>query len=49
VLGFRNQPDAAVRYGPVNHHGEEQGPSIARLNALIEAKLRAAGIDIPRG
>jgi hypothetical protein len=39
---------ATARYGPVNHHREDQGPSIARLNALVEAKLRAAGIDVPQ-
>lgn len=45
--GFQNQSDAASRYGLVNHHREDQEPSIARLNALLEANLRAAGIDIP--
>ncbi|HEY3684653.1 MAG TPA: MerR family transcriptional regulator [Streptosporangiaceae bacterium] len=45
--GFRNRADAASRYGVVNHHREDQGPSIARLNTLVEAKLRAAGIDFP--
>ncbi|MFF0076849.1 MerR family transcriptional regulator [Streptomyces sp. NPDC005494] len=45
--GFRNQSDAAARYGLVNHHREDQGPAIARLNALVEANLRAAGIHIP--
>ncbi|MFC5828892.1 MerR family transcriptional regulator [Nonomuraea insulae] len=45
--GFQNRSDAASRYGLVNHHREDQEPSIARLNALIEANLRAAGIDIP--
>ncbi|MDP9868536.1 MULTISPECIES: MerR family transcriptional regulator [Streptosporangium] len=45
--GFGNQSDAAARYGLVNHHRENQEPSIARLNALVEAELRAAGIDIP--
>ncbi|MCX4902415.1 MerR family transcriptional regulator (plasmid) [Streptomyces sp. NBC_01369] len=45
--GSQNQSDAASRYGLVNHHREDQEPSIARLNALVEANLRAAGIDIP--
>ncbi|MFI6688303.1 MerR family transcriptional regulator [Streptomyces sp. NPDC050485] len=45
--GFQNRSDAASRYGLVNHHREDQAPSIARLNALVEANLRAAGIDIP--
>lgn len=46
--GFRRQSDAASRYGVVNHHREGEEPSIARLNALVEANLRAAGIDVPR-
>ncbi|MFE6839774.1 MerR family transcriptional regulator [Streptomyces sp. NPDC057705] len=45
--GFRNRPDAASRYALVNHHREDQAPSIARLNTLVERNLRAAGIDIP--
>ncbi|MFI9596782.1 MerR family transcriptional regulator [Nonomuraea sp. NPDC052265] len=45
--GLGKQSDAAARYGLVNHHGVAQEPSIARLNALVEAKLRAAGIAIP--
>lgn len=44
---FQNRSDAASRYRLVNHHREDQEPSIARLNALIEANLRAAGVDIP--
>ncbi|AWZ04027.1 MULTISPECIES: MerR family transcriptional regulator [unclassified Streptomyces] len=46
--GFRNHSDAASRYGVVNHHREDQAPSIARLNTLVEANLRAAGIAVPR-
>ncbi|MFB7353386.1 MerR family transcriptional regulator [Streptomyces gardneri] len=46
--GFGDQSDAASRYGMVNHHRENQAPSIARLNTLVEEKLRAAGIDVPR-
>ncbi|MFH9296657.1 MerR family transcriptional regulator [Streptomyces sp. NPDC017520] len=45
--GFRGQSDAASRYGMVNHHREDRTPSIARLNRLIEANLRAAGIAVP--
>ncbi|WP_063130229.1 MerR family transcriptional regulator [Nocardia fusca] len=43
---LQSESDAA-RYGLVNHHREDQGPSIARLNALVEANLRASGIDLP--
>ncbi|GCD41590.1 MerR family transcriptional regulator [Streptomyces paromomycinus] len=46
--GFGKQTDAAARYRLVNRHGEDQAPSIARLNTLIEANLRAAGVDVPR-
>jgi DNA-binding transcriptional MerR regulator len=45
--GFQNRSDAASRYGLVNHHREDS-PALARLNALVEANLRAAGIDIPQ-
>ncbi|MFD6885587.1 hypothetical protein [Streptomyces sp. NPDC059957] len=45
--GSRNQSNSSARYGLVNHHRVEQAPSIARLNTLVEANLRAAGIDIP--
>ncbi|MER6394317.1 MerR family transcriptional regulator [Streptomyces sp. NPDC001523] len=45
--GSRSRSDTASRYGLVNHHREEQAPAIARLNALVEANLRAAGISLP--
>ncbi|ADD45683.1 MerR family DNA-binding transcriptional regulator [Stackebrandtia nassauensis] len=41
--------DGATRYGLINHHdGQEQPPTYERLTALIEKRLRAAGVDIPR-
>jgi DNA-binding transcriptional MerR regulator len=43
---FQPSPDAAIRYGLINHHREDRAPT-ARLNALVEAKLRAAGVPIP--
>ncbi|WP_327256484.1 MerR family transcriptional regulator [Streptomyces sp. NBC_01244] len=46
--GPRRPSDSSARYGVVNHHREDQEPSIARLNTLVEAHLRAAGISIPR-
>jgi DNA-binding transcriptional MerR regulator len=45
--GFQDRPDAAARYGLVNHHREDS-PALVRLNALVEANLRAAGINIPQ-
>lgn len=44
---FMARPDATTRYGLVNNHREDESPAIAKLKALIEAKLRAAGIDVP--
>lgn len=46
--GFPSRSDAASRYGLVNHHREDEAPAVARLNTLIEANLRAAGIFVPR-
>ncbi|NUT51860.1 MAG: MerR family transcriptional regulator [Saccharothrix sp.] len=47
--GYRPDADDAVRYGLVNHHREHQVPeTLVRLNALVEARLRAAGVPIPR-
>ncbi|MFE5557495.1 MerR family transcriptional regulator [Streptomyces sp. NPDC056544] len=43
----RGRSDTASRYGLVNHHREDRAPAIARLNALVETNLRAAGIDVP--
>ncbi len=40
--------DAATRYGLINRHREDQWPAFARLNALVEAHVRAAGVDLPR-
>lgn len=45
--GYRAEPDDATRYGLINHHGEDHAPAWARLNALVEAELRAAGVPIP--
>ncbi|KUM99148.1 MerR family transcriptional regulator [Streptomyces yokosukanensis] len=44
---FRARPDAATRYGVINHHRDDQAPAAARLTELLEANLRAAGVDIP--
>ncbi|MEU0469074.1 MerR family transcriptional regulator [Amycolatopsis sp. NPDC006131] len=44
--GFQPSPDAATRYGLINHHREDQR-TWARLNALVEAKLRDRGVPIP--
>jgi hypothetical protein len=45
---FSSRPDAGSRYGLINRHRDDESPAIARLTALMEAKLRAAGVDVPR-
>lgn len=37
-----------TRYGLLNHHGEDQATAMARITALVEARLRAGGVAIPR-
>ena len=44
---FFSTPDASTRYGLINDHRSEQRPTVARLNALVEARLRAAGLGVP--
>lgn len=44
--GFQAGSDAATRYGLINHHREDH-TTWAQLNALVEAKLRSAGVPIP--
>ncbi|BCY08875.1 MerR family transcriptional regulator [Actinoplanes sp. L3-i22] len=48
VTGLQARTDAAARYTLIAHHGEQQTPAAARLSALFETRLRAAGIRIPR-
>ncbi|WP_407547676.1 MerR family transcriptional regulator [Streptomyces sp. Pv4-95] len=45
VTGLQARTEAATRYKLIAYHGEEQGSAAAR--ALVEAKLRSAGIRIP--
>ncbi|MBB4912630.1 MerR family transcriptional regulator [Actinophytocola algeriensis] len=48
VTGLQARTEAATRYRLIAHHGEEQGSTAAGALALVETKLRAAGIHIPR-
>ncbi|MBG0561426.1 MerR family transcriptional regulator [Actinoplanes aureus] len=48
VTGLQARTEAATRYTLIAHHGEEPTPAAARLTALFENELRAAGIRIPR-
>ncbi|WP_213456815.1 hypothetical protein [Rhizomonospora bruguierae] len=48
VTGLQARTEAVTRYKLIAHHGEEQAPASAQLAALVETKLRSAGIPIPR-
>jgi DNA-binding transcriptional MerR regulator len=48
VTGLQARTEAATRYKMIAHHGEQQGSAAARALALVETKLRAAGVHIPR-
>ncbi|MCO7193062.1 MerR family transcriptional regulator [Pseudonocardia sp. McavD-2-B] len=39
--------DAGVRYRVISNHRADELPTVARLNELIEARLRAAGLTMP--
>jgi DNA-binding transcriptional MerR regulator len=45
--GYFSTPDATARYELINNHRADQLPGLARMTALIEAKLRGAGIEVP--
>ncbi|MFF3494479.1 MerR family transcriptional regulator [Streptomyces sp. NPDC002795] len=47
VTGLQARTEASTRYKLIARHGEDQAPGTARLTALVEAKLRAAGVRIP--
>ncbi|MCX5383493.1 MerR family transcriptional regulator [Streptomyces sp. NBC_00083] len=46
--GQREWAKASAQYQLINSHREDQAPVAARLTALTEAKLRAAGIPMPQ-
>jgi MerR family transcriptional regulator, thiopeptide resistance regulator len=43
--GLKARDDGATRNELLSHHGEQGKPAWARMTTLIEARLRAAGID----
>lgn len=47
AASFQARPDFAARYGLINYHREDQMPAAARLTELVDARLRAAGVDVP--
>lgn len=48
VTGLQARTDAAARYAMIAGHGDDRTPATARLTELFEARLRAAGVRIPR-
>ncbi|MFF3442363.1 MerR family transcriptional regulator [Streptosporangium sp. NPDC002721] len=48
VTGLQARTETATRYTLIARHGEERTPAAARLAELFEARLRAAGVRIPR-
>lgn len=44
--GLQARSDGAIRYRLLSQHGQEQKPAWTRLTALVEARMRSAGIDI---
>ncbi|MFF4079195.1 MerR family transcriptional regulator [Streptomyces sp. NPDC001777] len=47
VTGLQARTEAATRYEMVARHGEDEAPATARLAALVETGLRAAGVRVP--
>ncbi|MEV5648350.1 MerR family transcriptional regulator [Nocardia sp. NPDC052254] len=48
VTGLQAPTEGAARYRMIANQRGEQAPAAARLTRLVEAKLRSAGIHIPR-
>jgi DNA-binding transcriptional MerR regulator len=44
--GLRDRADGAARHRVLTNHRKEERPAWTRLTALIEQKMRAAGLDI---
>ncbi|WP_030273901.1 hypothetical protein [Streptomyces sp. NRRL B-24484] len=47
LQGRRQRSGGDVRYELLSRHGEDDRPGLTRLTALIEAKVRAGGVDSP--
>ncbi|WNG86612.1 MerR family transcriptional regulator [Mycobacterium sp. ITM-2016-00317] len=48
VTGLQAGTETATRYRLIAHHGEEHDSATARFASLVEARLRTAGVEIPR-
>ncbi|MER7849727.1 MerR family transcriptional regulator [Kitasatospora sp. NPDC096077] len=44
---LRTRTDGDTRHQLLTHHGEDERPGWTRLSALIQQRLRAAGLDLP--
>jgi hypothetical protein len=47
VTGLQARTETTTRYRLIAHHGEERHSAAARLSALVEAGLSAAGVHVP--
>ncbi|MCX4846327.1 hypothetical protein [Streptomyces sp. NBC_00893] len=47
VTGLQARTESATRYEMIARHGEEEAPAASRPAALVEARLRVAGVRIP--
>ncbi len=47
--GLQGRSDVDERLALINRHREDELPALARLSALIESRLREAGVDVPYG
>lgn len=45
--GLQTRDDGAARHELLSHHGEEDKPAWRRMTTVIQARLRAAGVEIP--
>jgi hypothetical protein len=48
ITGMQARTDTAARYRTVRDFGSDEGTAAERLVARVEARLREAGIRIPR-
>ncbi|WP_170227388.1 hypothetical protein [Cellulosimicrobium cellulans] len=46
MTSLRARTDAAARYEPIAHHGEAEGTAAAQGVALLEGRMRSAGVRI---
>ncbi|MFD8734182.1 MerR family transcriptional regulator [Streptomyces sp. NPDC059618] len=47
LTGLRSREDGAARHDLLTRHGEDRRPAWTRLTALIQERMRSAGVSIP--